>query len=265
MLFSIIIVNYKTPELTRNCLDSLLKLPAPEEREIIIVDNASGDGSSDQLRRLATNRFRLIESQENRGFGAANNLGAKEASGRYLLFLNSDTIVTDNILQEAAKIFAANGKIGLISPRLEDEGGKIQADVSGSFPTLSRTIIKKFGKDNGYLKQDGLKTVDWVSGCALFIRHDLFNRLGGFDERFFLYFEDVDLCRRAQALGFETVLADYLRLTHLGGRSLKQNATRKRHYYHSQDIYFKKHRPTLEGCLLKIARFPLKLIKSLAV
>ncbi len=108
-----------------------------------------------------------------------------------------------------------------------------------------------------------MRLVDWVSGCALFIRQDLFSRLGGFDEDFFLYFEDVDLCHRAKNLGYEIIVTEKMRLTHLGGRSLKQSAARKRHYYRSQDIYFKKCRPKLEGFFLKLLRFPLALIRGM--
>jgi len=263
MILSVIIVNHKTPELTSDCLASLSALPHPEDREIIVIDNASGDDSFELLQAQAPGRFKLLANQENLGFGGANNRGAKEASGRYLLFLNSDTIVRDDIFQEAARIFAENEKIGIISPRLEDEHGKNQADACGSFPTLASTVIKKLKKINEQSENNEMRSVDWVSGCALFIRQDLFSRLGGFDEDFFLYFEDVDLCRRVKNLGYEIIVTKKFCLTHLGGRSLKQSAARKRYYYRSQDIYFKKYRSKLEGLFPKLLRFPLALIRGM--
>ena len=175
MHYSIIIINYKTQELSANCIASLLALKNQEDFEIILVDNASGDNSLEFLEKEFEGKIKIIPSLVNLGFGGGNNLGAKEAKGEFLLFLNSDTLVKEDIFKSALDIFRQDEKIGLISPLLMTEEGLEQKDAYGPWPNLKNLIFKR---TNNY--------PDWLSGCALFIRKSLFEELKGFDENFFL-------------------------------------------------------------------------------
>ncbi|NCN21946.1 glycosyltransferase family 2 protein [Candidatus Falkowbacteria bacterium] len=250
MHYSIIIINYKTQELSANCIASLLALKNQEDFEIILVDNASGDNSLEFLEKEFEGKIKIIPSLVNLGFGGGNNLGAKEAKGEFLLFLNSDTLVKEDIFKSALDIFRQDEKIGLISPLLMTEEGLEQKDAYGPWPNLKNLIFKR---TNNY--------PDWLSGCALFIRKSLFEELKGFDENFFLYFEDVDLCFRASKLGYKVKVDRNSKVIHLGGRSLKDNRQRKNSYYKSQDYYFKKHYGLISQIIMRILRLPVKVWK----
>lgn len=264
MSFSIIIINYKTPELTADCLRSLFKLDNSLIKEIIVIDNNSEDNSVSQLTAEFGDKIKIIENKNNRGFARANNQGAAQASGDLLLFLNSDTIISEDIFSSCLKIFQTEEKIGIISPLLKTEDNITQEDSYGSFPTLSRLIFKnRFKKTLDKERIEEYFPVDWVSGCALMIRKDLFDRLGAWDENFFLYFEDVDLCYRAKKLAYEVVLNPRTNITHLGGKSLQLNKKRKRYYYQAQNYYFKKCHGFLTQILMRILRLPLKIKKMI--
>ena len=250
MTFSVIIINYKTPQLTRNCLASLLALKTEESLEIILVDNASEDNSVELLEAEFQGRIKIISSERNLGFSGGNNLGAKEARGEFLLFLNSDTIVKEDIFKSATNIFNKDNKVALVSPILVNEDGIKQKDAFGTWPNLINLILRR--KSN---------KVEWLSGCALFIRKNIFDELSGFDENFFLYFEDIDLCQRAFAKGYRTKLDESTKIIHLSGKSITKNKIRKNHYYASQDYYFKKHYGQTVQVLMKILRLPIKLWK----
>lgn len=221
MNVSIIIINYQTPKLTSACLKSILSFPH-NEREIIVVDNNSSDNSLEIIsqefsQEIEEEKIKIIPSSVNLGFGGGNNLGAKEAKGEFLLFLNSDTLIKEDIFKSALDIFQQDEKIGLISPLLMTEEGLEQKDAYGPWPNLKNLIFKRA---NNY--------PDWLSGCTLFIRKSLFEELKGFDENFFLYFEDVDLCFRASKLGYKVKVDRNSKVIHLGGKSLKDNRQRKR-------------------------------------
>ncbi|MBN2854211.1 glycosyltransferase family 2 protein [Patescibacteria group bacterium] len=253
MLYSIIIINYQTPQLTSTCLRSLLALPSKNDWEIILIDNASGDNSlkimnQEFSQEIKEEKIKIIASPINLGFGGANNLGAKEARGEFLLFLNSDTVVKEDIFTSALNIFRQEDGVGLVSPLLITKKGLEQKDAYGTWPSLKNLILRRSGSK-----------IDWLSGCALFIKKSLFKELRGFDKNFFLYFEDIDLCRRAFKLGYSTKLDRTSRVVHLGGQSLKNNRQRKRNYYKSQNYYFKKHYGLRSQVFMRILRFPLKL------
>lgn len=261
MKFSIIIINYKTKELTANCLNSLFILPDSQGKEIILIDNASNDGSIEYLEKEFGNKVKLIKNEINLGFAGANNQGAAIAAGKYLIFLNSDTIVKEDIFQNIDKLFSLDEKIGIISPRLMMENNEPQPTSFGRFPTLWRLITRE-GLRKPKIKP-GTKNieVDWVSGCCLAIRQSIFKQLDGWDEQFFLYYEDVDLCKRVKKAGYKVVVNLESQITHLGGKSLALNKERKKYYYEAQDYYFMKHYGIIISILVKIAKLPVRLLK----
>jgi GT2 family glycosyltransferase len=168
-----------------------------------------------------------------------------------LLFLNPDTIIEPAVL-DILGLSLEKPQLGIVAPQLTDEFGQEEKFAAGYFPTLGRLISRKIARS--------AKTtaVDWVSGAALAIKRELFLRLDGFDERFFMYYEDIDLCLRAKQAGYTAELAP-VNIIHMRGQSLSSNSLRKKYYYHSQFLYFKKHFGFLYAWVLGILRLPMLL------
>jgi len=236
---SIIIVNHNSGKFLRDCLNSILSSNRTEggTREIIVVDNASLRDDFVLLRRDFPD-VRFIFNKENQGFGRANNLAAKEASGDLLFFLNPDTLVQEDVFNQAVKFFKDNAKLGVLAPALVLPDGRLQPWSGGR---------------------------DWVSGAALFIRRKIFNEIGGFDEKFFLYFEDKDLCRRIEKQGWEIKTMSGIKVTHFGGRSWPDKKAIKKIYYCSQSYYWRKHYGLLASLFLNLIRWPYKIWKERAL
>lgn len=257
MLYSIIIINYKTPQLTSDCIQSLLKV-IPSDSEIIVVDNGSEDDSLQIIENTFGSTIKLISGERNLGFAGGNNLGAKAASGHYLIFLNSDTIIENDFITPCIKILEENQHIGIIAPRLKLADGNFQKAAYGRFPALWKLLTQQTKRELA-LSDGDYTEVDWVSGCALIIPRELFDKIGGWDENFFLYYEDVDLCRRVHEAGFTCAIAHEADIIHLGGRSADNNSI-KQYYYRSQDYYFKKHYGMIISLLIKLFRLPYRLL-----
>lgn len=250
---SIIIVNFNTKELLRNCLYSILKSSRGLNFEIIVVDNHSTDSSQAMIKENFP-QVKLIKNKENVGFGRANNQGAKEATGRYLFFLNSDTIILNDCLKRLVKFMDKHQNIGVSGPRILLKDGHPQPAAFGPEPTFWQLTFGRF------LKTD---KIDWLSGAALIVRRKIFETIGGFDENFFMYFEDVDLCKRVKALGYQVSICPFAKVIHLLGQSIKRNKERKILYFKSQDYFYKKHYGLLVWVLLVLVRFPYKLWQTL--
>lgn len=261
MLFSVIIINYKTQKLTGDCLDGLFALGKkngfwPNDLEVIVIDNNSADGSAEGLQAKYGGKIKLIANQKNLGFAGANNQGAAIAQGDFLFFLNSDTIISTDILSDCLELFRQDESLGIISPRLLLPDGSYQQAAFGNFPKLKKLIFKRQQKKLEPKPDSSYLAVDWVSGCALMIKREAFAALKGWDENFFLYFEDVDLCRRAWQQQYRVAVCLSTSLVHLGGQSLAPSLAKRQVYYHSQDYYFRKHHGRTQVALLKILRLP---------
>jgi hypothetical protein len=259
MDFSFIIINYKTPDLTIQCLESIFKYCKNENFEIIIIDNNSGYDSVQKIKNKYNDRISyFIENKKDLGFSKANNQGAKVAKGKYLYFLNNDAILTENILPTIKEIFSTNEKIGIVSPLVKNPSGENQKTAMGKFPTLSSLISLAFKVNEEELipkNKEKLFIIDWVSGCSLAIRKKVFNEINGWDENFFLYFEDTDICRRAYLKKYLTAIALNISLIHLGGQSVKFDDDYLEVFYKSRGYYFKKHYGYIICFLMKTFRF----------
>ncbi len=253
MFFSIIIVNYNTKTLLKNCLNSIFVNCQLNDFEVIVVDNDSRDGSIEMLDKNFKDKVKIIANKENIGFGPANNQGAQIAKGEYLFFLNSDTIIKDDILTLIKNFLETNSQVGIVSPCLLLENGTKQEFAFGNFPTLFNSVFRKIDIKN--TNNNKPREVDWVSGAALIIRKNIFKKVGGFDENFFMYFEDVDLCKRVWDLGYKIMILPQFFLVHLGGKSIDIDRQRKKYYYTSQDYFYKKHYGYLVMYLMKFARW----------
>lgn len=254
---SIIIVNYNTRELTIQCLSSIYEQTKEIDFEIIVVDNASVDNSCISIKENFPNVL-LIESKENLGFGRANNLGVKIAKGKYLFLLNSDTILLNNAIWYFHQFFETlpDTKIGAAGSILLDSE-LMPTHSSGRFPNIVNALkvplfgyfdrnyfINSFRKEKKEFNNEAYFEIDYVTGADLFMPHQLYDNIGGFDPCFFLYYEETDLQKRLNYAGFKSVIIDDPKIIHLEGKSNKKpifsNKTRII-FTKSEFLYFKKH------------------------
>lgn len=254
---SFIIVNYRTPELVLQCIRSIRQFCLAVPYEVIVVDNHSQDQSVTQLSQCSD--IRLLENEVNAGFAGANNRGAAVARGKYLYLLNSDTYLIHDAVSVLFGYMESemHADVAICGTDLIDPGGRKQASY-GNFPTLAELLFQ-FGLDRFYrhyyterLSQgvpcffDTPRTVDFVSGASMFIRTEVYHRLNGMDENYFLYFEETDFALRAQRLGWKTVLLPTARVVHLeGGSQLgteTSNFLKLEHFTKGKWLFFKKHK-----------------------
>lgn len=229
---SIVIVNYNTRQLLDDCLASILAAEQPAGgAEIIVVDNASSDGSQALVREKYPS-VQLIASEENRGFSAANNLGTAVAAGRTVLFLNSDTRVAAKSLTEPVEYLLSHPEVGALTVRLIYPNGERDPDNHRGFPTPWNSIChfsglnRIFSNDprfNGYFQsyQDMSKThpVDVIAGSYMLMPMALCRELGGWDETYFFYGEDIDFCYRIRQAGYQIIYYPHVEVLHYKGAS----------------------------------------------
>ncbi len=252
---SVVIVNYRVPMLLRECLLSLRESHFDGGVEIIVVDNNSGDNSH----ALIESEFPevvWIGLKSNVGFGKACNVGARRARGEYLLMLNPDTVVGQQTLAASLAFMVEHPHTGLMGPKILNPDGSLQASCRRSFPTplvalyrftgLSRLFprSRRFGRYNlTFMDPDEAAQVDAVSGSFMCIPRRVFEAVGGFDERFFMYGEDLDLCRRIHELGREVWYNPATQIVHFKGKSSAKRAIRSRMaFYEAMIVFSRKYR-----------------------
>lgn len=257
---SIILVNYNGADVLIDCLNSLEKFIPRDNCELIVVDNNSQDNSLDILNDKFPH-IKLIKLPKNVGFGAGNNAGAKVAKGEFLFLLNTDTILTNNILPHLLELMSENPDVGIIGPKLLFPDKSFQISFSPEISLKGEFAARKLhknaeDKNNLHIIEkdfQDIKEVDIVVGAAFFIRADLFNLLGGFDEKFFMYFEESDLCQRVRNEGYKILYTPHVSLIHIRGYSVKKISNKMAvEYRRSQIYYYHKHRPMWEILLLRI-------------
>lgn len=253
---SIIFVNYRSAVYLQKALMSLFHFEQDTDFfEVIVVNNDPTENTV--LRALQKEYpFLLIESGANLGFGRASNLGATKARGAILTFINPDVVWLKRCTEEIALIFDNNQTIGVVGMALLTEDQKPEPWSAGRAPSIGRLLLNNIMGDRQCLRAyRSLTPVDWVSGGGLSVRKDLFSVIGGFDERFFLYFEDVDLCTEVRQRGFSVVRHPDIPLLHFGGKSKYSTYLQKKHFYTSQKQYFNKWRPFWERRMLSWFQF----------
>ena len=269
MDLSIIIVSFNTKNLLVSCVKSIQEYSKGIKFEIIVVDNDSKDGSVEAAKNLGV---RVIGNNKNLGFATANNQGVKISNGKYLLFLNSDTEIHDNVLGEMVHWMDLTSKAGIATCALKNKDGSMQA-TGGYFPTLSRVfswmtiqdlpfvdnLIKPFHPYHAkslFFRGDSFyktkKELDWVTGAFLLTRRDVLEKAGGWDESFFMYVEEVDLCYRVIKLGYEVWYMPEWDITHLGGASSKNEEFSLVSEYQGLKKFYKKHFPAWQYPILRI-------------
>ncbi|HLW71263.1 MAG TPA: glycosyltransferase family 2 protein [Candidatus Binataceae bacterium] len=229
---STIIVSFNTRELLRECLATLGRETANLAHETIVVDNASRDGSAEMV-AAEFPAVRLIRSTTNLGFAAANNHGFGVARGRYVILLNSDAFPRPEAIRRALELMEAHPEVGLGGGRLVGRDDSWQPSAR-MFPSLFNDLLMVSGLAARYPRSrilgradrtwaDPLEpaATDWLPGAFVIIRREVLERVGWFDERFFLYSEEIDLCRRIKAAGYQIWYWPQIVVVHLGGESSK--------------------------------------------
>lgn len=266
---SVIILSYNTKDLTLACLQSVVNdiKNSSLNAEIIVLDNASSDGSVEMLEHFKSHnsdfRFQICRNNENLGFSKANNLAAKKAGGKWLLFLNSDTEIIPGALKEMTDFLSNQPKIGIASCNLLNFNRSIQPQ-GGYLPRLSTVAFWALFLDDLPIFKQILpsyqlrrksfftgkpKNIGWVAGAAMWVSAELWRKLKGFDESLFMYGEDVELCLRARKLNWEIMLNPQASIVHLGkaggGKWIQGEVKGLKHI-------FKIHKPGWEMSFLKI-------------
>lgn len=229
MDLSIIIVNWNTRDMLRDCLNSVYDGLGELDAEIIVVDNASTDGSVDMVMD-AFPTVRLLANTQNRGFAAANNQGFALARGRHVLLLNSDCLVLGQVLPAMVAWMDAHPAAGVMGPRILNTDGTMQVSSTG-FPTLPRLLAQTLGLTR-FKAFDGYRMERWdrreerqvevISGCCMLVRKKAMDRVGVLDEAFFFYGEETDWCRRFAKAGWDVVFSPVGEVVHFGGGSVRK-------------------------------------------
>lgn len=229
---SIIIISYNTEDLIATCLESIIHIN-DRPKEIFVVDNASDDGSAEFVQKNYPS-VHLIENRENKGFAAANNQAMKMCTGRYILLINPDTEFLPATFAPMISFLDAHPQIGLVGIKMINPDGSEQESFSYEYPSQ-----KTANKDLVGLKG----SLAWVLGASMFARSDLLKRLGGFDESFFVYGEDQDLCLRIRKAGYEIGYFESAVLVHLGGQSERQTESADvwRKKFRAEFLFYSKH------------------------
>lgn len=252
---SVVILSYNTKDITRQCLEFLLKTVAdnkPLSVEIIVIDNGSTDGSVEMIKTFP--EIRTVFNKKNLGYPKGNNQGLKSASGQYVLFLNSDVIFGQMDLKKVIGYLDQNKNIGVLTVKVVLPTGKIDPASHRGFPTLWRSssyffkLEKLFGRipllnrlfggyHLTYLDLKKIHEIDSPSGAFYLCRTELMRKLKGFDEDYFMYGEDLDLSYRIKKLGYQMVYYPLFQVTHLKYAS----GFKKKYFYEAMKIFYKKH------------------------
>jgi GT2 family glycosyltransferase len=277
---TIVVVNWNVRQHLRRCLASIagsddLRVPgAPGPRpgvagrqgrwtaETIVVDNASTDGSVAMIAQDFP-WARVIANRDNAGFSRGNNQGMAAASGRYLLLLNPDAELGSGALRAMLRFAESHPRVGIVGPQLRYGDGAVQSSRR-RFPTLpifflEATVVQQWWPRNRFLaryymldrRDDATGQVDWLVGACLLLRREVIDQIGGFDEGFFMYSEELDLCRRAASVGWQVIYLPEAVVTHHEGRSSEQVVAARHVRFHASRIRYvrKYHGALLAACV----------------
>jgi len=250
---SIIIISYNTEKITINCLKSIIESlkNSSLKYEIIVVDNASKDSSVSSIKKLKSEiknrnlKINLIENKENIGFGPANNQAVKLAKSDYLLFLNSDIIVLNASIEKLYNFYKQNEKLfNFLGGKLLNKDGTSQPSC-GPMYTLPMIFAHLFLRGDYWeltrYSPKKIKEVDWISGACILTKKEYFEKLGGFDEKIFMYMEEIDLFYRAKKHGFKVFFYPEAKFIHLGSQSSAGRSFPILQVYQGLIYFYKKH------------------------
>ncbi|MDP4212275.1 MAG: glycosyltransferase family 2 protein [Bacteroidota bacterium] len=258
MILSVVIVNFNVKYFLEQCLHSIKKAIGQSallqgKTEVFIVDNASSDGSIAFLEPLYPG-FRFISNTENKGFAKSNNQALADCSGKYILFLNPDTVLAEDSLDQCLSFFEAHPNAGAVGVRMIDGCGRFLKESKRGFPTATASFFKMsklaavFPSSRffaayyaGHLDPTSNHPVEILSGAFMMVRKDVLDLTGGFDEQFFMYAEDIDLCYRISKAGFQNYYLASTTIIHFKGESTPRDIRYVHQFYLAMKQFMKKH------------------------
>jgi len=267
---SIIIVNWNTRDLLTPCLQSVYDTTSNLDFEVVVVDNASTDGSQAMVRQQFPH-IHLIANRENVGFARANNQAMRVSKGRYALLFNSDALLLANAVQVMISLAEANPQAGIIGAQLLNPDGSFQASHT-PFPNLwqeflilsgaGRMLYGHWYPSRGPQEDQGPQMVDYVEGACMLVRREAFEDVGGLDEGYFMYAEEVDWCYAMREKGWQVWYQPAAKVIHLGGGSSRGRRTqREADLYRSRVQFFRKRYGARAARLLKLQIYGFTAIK----
>lgn len=277
MNVSIIIINYNTTNYVKNCIESILTHTSEKEYEIIVVDNNSSDNNLYLLENIFKD-VKFYYKNENDGFGAGCNYGAARSSGNYLFFMNPDVCLVNDIVKELLDFMEMSNKTGVCSALIMGMDKEYQYCFN-DFPSIGWELLELSGyysnkkvKKNIYKVKDrgekGLSTeIDWAIGACLFIRREVFEEVKGFNEDYFLYYEDTDLQKKIKNIGYRVVMLGHQKVLHLGKSSIENSENGSVIYFSnmhkSKLIYYSLHKGFLYTLIVRSVNVAALIIRML--
>ncbi|MGL5624818.1 glycosyltransferase family 2 protein [Cetobacterium sp.] len=273
---TIIMVNYNTKELTKNAIDSIIEKTKDITYEIILVDNDSKDGSQEYFSNLKIDNFKYIKSDQNLGFGKANNLGYKNSKGNYLFLLNTDTLLINNAIKILFDIMESNKKIGICGGNLYNDKNEpvhsfmnclysIKIDFKTEVNSILKVLLKKqdrlFDNKNrsDFNYSNELREVGYITGADMMIRRECIEKVGFFNPDFFMYFEETELSSRIRKEKYKIISVPEAKIVHLEGKSTIFKENKIRMFNESKFMYFEKvygkHQKWIVFCIAQISNF----------
>ncbi|MFJ8457695.1 glycosyltransferase family 2 protein [Lysinibacillus xylanilyticus] len=263
MDLSVVIVNYNTKKLTIDCIQSVLKSKSNFQYDIFVVDNASSDGSVEQIKSKFPH-VHVISNKENVGFSKANNQAIKACSSRYVLLLNSDTIVNENTLDEMICYMDEETNVGAVGCEVNLPDGTLDKACHRGFPTPEASLYymiglaKKFPNSSkynsyhkSYMNMHEVHDIDCLVGAFMMVRREAFEQVGLLDEEFFMYGEDIDWCYRIKEAGWRIVYNPTVSIVHYKGASSRRKPFKIVYEFHrAMYLFHKKHFKTKYNFLI---------------
>ena len=255
MELSIIIVNYNTKELLRQTMQSVIDTASNVAYEIIVIDNASNDESCELIKAKFADTVILIQNKENEGYAKANNKGIAIAKGKYILLLNSDTVVLKDCIKKCIDYMDKHKQMGVLGCKILLPDGKLDRACKRGFPTPEASLFymlkldklypksQKFGRYNlTYIGEDQISEVDSLVGAFMMVRSEAIKEIGLLDEDFFMYGEDIDWCYRIKKAGWKVVYYPLAKIIHYKGASSKKRRFRTIYEFHrAMFLFYNKH------------------------
>jgi len=272
---SIIIVNWNTCDLLRGCLASIYRETRVCTFEIFVVDNASGDHSNSMVREEFP-EVHLIRNQRNEGFPKANNRALRQCRGKYILFLNPDTVILEGAIDQMVTALEKMPHVGAMGPQIVNLNNEVQYDGGRNFPTVFNVFLefsrlakhfphhRIFGRYRmGAWDHQSDQNVNALDGCCMLIRHDILDDIGSMDEQLFMYLEDMDLCYRIRRKGWAVYYLSRAKIVHVGGQSSRKVERKSLHYtleLEAYRLFNRKHYGYLSACLIQLIVFSVSLL-----
>lgn len=275
MTLSISIVNWNTKDLLKECLNSIYE-NSYKDIEVFVVDNNSSDGSAEMVMRNFT-KVNLISNTHNYGFAKANNEAIKESHGKYILILNPDVILFKDTISKMINFMDTHPAAGAIGIKLLNKKGvEIKTGYFRKLPSILQvflfyTMLEKLSLKSNYLRNkyweltdtSTVKEIPQIPGACLLLRRDAIKEIGIFDERFQLFFEDVDLCCRIRQSGWKIFFVPDITAIHIGAQSISMLSylDLAGRFFNSMDLYFKKHHSLIKAYIVKFIIISNTLVK----